>query len=455
LEKTITQLDGCFRKIEIKVPLADMERYYEDGYKKARKEAQMPGFRRGKVPMHMIKKLYGAVVEMEAQQDAINEIFPKITEEDKIAVLGQPSLTNIDKNDDEVVFTIEYETLPEIQLKDYKSMIIDEPVHSVEDEEIEKSINNIKNENADFEPAQIIENENFVASITMTELNKETKESLADVEVQEFDLYLNDDKTIPELKEILIKKNIKDEFEFEPPLAEGQKESKLFKVVVNDIQKLIPKELTADLIKEITNNRFDNEDDLREEIGFQLQEQWDNRSREKMEMQIIQKIVEMHDNVSAPDSIVENVMKNMFDDFIKQYKNLPKDTFDFDKMKEVFRPRAEETVKFELIRNRIIEEEGIKVEDYDIESDIETYANQYKMEKEQIKEMLLKNENYLNTILHKKVIDFILGFVETREVDFEGKPLDDDSDEEVDIAENTAENDDNDENISESDDNKE
>jgi trigger factor len=336
LEKTITQLDGCFRKIEIKVPLADMERYYEDGYKKARKEAQMPGFRRGKVPMHMIKKLYGAVVEMEAQQDAINEIFPKITEEDKIAVLGQPSLTNIDKNDDEVVFTIEYETLPEIQLKDYKSMIIDEPVHSVEDEEIEKSINNIKNENADFEPAQIIENENFVASITMTELNKETKESLADVEVQEFDLYLNDDKTIPELKEILIKKNIKDEFEFEPPLAEGQKESKLFKVVVNDIQKLIPKELTADLIKEITNNRFDNEDDLREEIGFQLQEQWDNRSREKMEMQIIQKIVEMHDNVSAPDSIVENVMKNMFDDFIKQYKNLPKDTFDFDKMKEVF-----------------------------------------------------------------------------------------------------------------------
>jgi hypothetical protein len=77
------------------------------------------------------------------------------------------------------------------------------------------------------------------------------------------------------------------------------------------------------------------------------------------------------------------------------------------------------------------------------------------MEKEQIKEMLLKNENYLNTILHKKVIDFILGFVETREVDFEGKPLDDDSDEEVDIAENTAENDDNDENISESDDNKE
>lgn len=436
MEKTITQLEGCFQKMEISIPLTEMEPHYEKGYKDARKNVQMPGFRRGKVPMNMIKKLYGQAVEMEAHQEAINEIFPQIAEEEKIAVLGQPSLTNIEKLDDEVVFTIEYETLPDIYLKDYKSMVIDEPVHSVEDEEIEEELKTIQNENAGFEPAKHIENENFVLMIEMTELDPETKEPLKDTEPQELDLYLNDKKAIPELKDALIGKDINDVVDFTTPVPDENTQPKHYKIKINDIQKLIPKELTSEFIQEYTKERFDNLDDLKEEIGFQLQEQWDKKSREQMENQIIKKIVEMHDEVTAPEAVVENVMKNMFEDFKKQYSNLPKDTFDYEKMKEIFRPKALDTVKFELIRNRIIEEEEIKVEDFDIEADVEAYAKQTKMDREEVKNMLLKNENYLNSVLHKKVIDFILGFVETREVDFEGKPLN----EEDEIADDTQEN---------------
>lgn len=442
MEKKLTQLAGCFQKMEITVPVSELEPYYEKGYNEARKSVQMPGFRKGKVPMNMIKKHYGPAIIMEAEQDAINEIFPKLAQEDNIPVFGQPSLTNIEKTDDAVIYSIEYETNPDFQLADYKSMTIDEPVHAVEDSEIDAEIQKIQNENADFEVAQKVEDSNYVVGITMEPINPDSKELIEDAEKQEFHVYLNDEKVIPELKDSLLGKDINEVYEFENPKPNPEMIDKtsLFRVTVNDIQKLIPKELTEEYIKEYTKGRFDNIDDLKEEIGFQLQEELDKKSRERMENQIIEKLLELQGELSVPEHLVENVMKSMFEDFKKQYANLPKNAFNYDMMKETLKPQALNTVRFEFIKNKIVEIEDLKIEDHDIMPFVDEYVKSTGMSEDEVKEMLLKNESFLNSILSKKVMDFILDFTETREIDFEGNPLDEDLVENTDIEDTADEN---------------
>lgn len=438
MEKKIIQLEGCFQKMELTVPKSEIQPYYDKAYNNAKKNVNIKGFRRGKVPMKMIKQFYGPSIDMEAEQEAINELFPKITGEENIAVLNKPSLTNVEKNDDNIIFSIEYETLPDFQLEDYKNLTIDEPVHSVEDEEIEKEIDKIKNENADFEVAQKADGENYVIGIKMEQIDAETKVPIVGGEKQEFHVYLQDEKVVPELKESLIGKSVNDQFEFTPPVLENQEE-KTFKVTVNDIQRLIPKELTSEFIKEYTKDRFDNIDDLKEEIGFQLQEKWDQQSREKMEQFVINELVEMHENVPLPEDVVDRATRNIFDDFTKQYQNAPKDTFDYDKFKDNLRPIAERNVKYELIRNKIIEAEDIKVEEYDITPYLEDYMKASGMDEEEAKKQLMDNEGFLGSVLNKKVMDLILEFSETREVDFDGNPLDEEEEKKDNINEENSE----------------
>jgi trigger factor len=424
LEKNIKQLEGSNQEIEIKMTHDELQPYYDDAYKKARPHIELKGFRKGKVPLNMIKRLYGSQIETEAQQDIISEVFTNVTKEENIRVIGQPELHDIQKGEDKsVTFRIKYEMIPDIELKDYKNLVIDEPVHAVKDEEIEAALKNIAFQYADFEVAQKIEDENFVVGIETRELDKESKVPLVDKEPQENHMFLADPKRVdPKLKDMLIGKSGDDTFEYQPDSPNEDEDAPLLQVKVNEIQKVVPKEMTPEFVEEYTKGKFDNVDDLKEEIGFNLQEQWDERSRQEMENQVVEQLVEMHPEVSAPEVAVKASMEDMLENLKRQYQNNPEaQNLTLDTMGESLRPMAERNVKWELIRNQIIKAENIEIEDYDVDPIIEKEAERMNQEKEKLKEMLMQNEQFLASILAKKVMDPIIEFSETNEVPFAGE----------------------------------
>jgi trigger factor len=436
LEHKIENISPSKKKIDFTISTEELQPHYDQAYRKARKNISQPGFRKGKVPVSVIKKKYGPAIENEASQDIINQEFGKFAQEQQLRIVGTPNLTDIKKNEDgSLSFVIEFDTIPDVQLSDYKGLTIDEPMHAVSDDEIRDELDNILRNQGDLEPADQVEDEHHVVGLTLRTIDKETNEVSQEDEPQETNVYLADKNVLPEMKELLLNTKAGDTFRFTPDdhthsHDDGEDhdhqahEHTEYEVTVNDIQKLVPKELNEDFVKEYTKERFSDPDDLKEEIGYQLQEQWDKQSRQVMENQIVDKLVSDND-VEAPESAVREMTDVIYADMHKRYGGTPENRPDLtEEMRIELAPMAEKSVKWEIIRGQIVREEGLTVEDHDIEPFAQQEAARAGMEADKVLKMLKSNPQFTTSILSKKVMDLILDFAITQETDFEGNPID-------------------------------
>lgn len=433
MEHKIENISPSKKKIDFTLSLDELKPHYDKAYSEARKNISQPGFRKGKVPVSVIKKKYGPAIEHEAGQDIVNAEFSKYAQENSVKIIGAPQLTEMKKNDDgSFSFTIEFDTIPDIELADYKGLTLDEPMHAVTEDEINDEIDNILRNQGELEPADSVADEHYVVGLTLRKIDSETNEISQEDEPQETNVYLADKNVLPELKENLLNTKEGDVFRFTPDdhthtHEEGEEhdhEHITYEVTVNDIQKLVPKELNEEFVKEYTKDRFDSPDDLREEIGYQLQEGWDKQSRQAMENQIVDQLTAANE-IEAPEAAIDEMTGVIYADMHRRYggndQNRPPLS---DEMKEELRPMAEKSVKWEIIRGKIVETEGLKIEDHDIEPFAQQEASRNGMEVDQVVKVLKTNPQFTTSILSKKVVDFILDFAITNETDFEGNPID-------------------------------
>lgn len=417
MEKELKKIDECTRELTITLTTDELQPHYEKAYKAMQPKVNLEGFRKGRVPISMIKKMYGKGIEADADQDLINDLFRNYTQEENIQVLGTPTLKNLDKDDKGIKYIIEFETLPTISLKDYKGVAIDEPVHTVTDQEVQDELEYILAQNGELEEAEQVTDESFVVKLEMAEILEGGELS----ESNETDVYLADKNILPELKENIINTKVGDSFDYTPTAEDANPniKDKNFKVTITKIQKLTPAVLDDEFVERVTGGRITKAEELQDEVNFNLQDEWDRKSRELVENQIVSTLVDSNE-IPAPEQLVNQVLTQMIQDVKQRYEKSPEQlNMTDDELNAQLRPNAERSVKWELVRNQIIENENIELEDYDIDPIVEKEAKRYGQDPEQMKKILVQNPNFLTKILSKKVIDFVLDFAIINEVDFE------------------------------------
>ncbi len=416
MEKTVKPIDDTIQEVIFTFTKEELHPIYEAAYKLQRPKIALQGFRKGKVPLPMVKKFFGESIESDAEQDHFNKVFSDFVKEDKLTVIGTPAMTDVKKENNTLAVTIQYEVLPSFDVVGYKDMQINEPVHVVTDEEVEGEINIIKTRMGKLEIADSAADLSHVVKIEISEIDKET--NTPKEEKQENVILLSDVKVDQQLKDVLLNTKAGEKITF-IPTAESNPNDAHFNIAILEVQKLFPAELTEELISQITGGRMTTEDDLREDINLQLQGEWDKKARNLMENQIVDNLVEANP-VKAPTEMVERVMQQQFRNLLsrngineKQAKNLKMDMF-----RTQLEPGAVQVVRWELIRERIIEQEKIEVEDFDFENLAAEEARINNMEKDAVLADLKGNENVKFYLLSKKVMDLILDFGTTNEVDF-------------------------------------
>lgn len=392
---------------------------YEKAYRKVQPDIQHGGFRKGKVPINLIKQLYGKSIEAEAEQDIISDAFAKIATENKIHVVGQPHLHDVKHENGNLTFTVHYEVIPQFTLNEYKGLVIDEPVHAVNDEEIDNYVKNLCVQNASFEVTEQVADYDHIVGIKLTELDEQSGLPLIGAKSEEMHVYLNDKQLGDSLKQSLLNTKSGDVFTYLHEIP--NQGSKKFQVTVNEVQKVVSAEFTDEFVAEISKGKYANTADFREEIGFMLQDDWDKRSRSEMENNLINKIVELNLDFPVPKSIVNLAAVDFYRDMVKQYD--PKAQIDKietipEQISEHITPIAERLVRWELIRTKIIELEGLTVEEHDLEEFVQKNAEKAGIEPEKLKHQLQHDERFTNTILVKKTMDLLLDFSVTNEVPF-------------------------------------
>ncbi len=386
-------------------------------YRKNAASINIQGFRKGKAPRKMIEKLYGPEIFYD---DAMNECIPAAYEaavdEAGLKVVSQPSITQVDVQDGEFLFTAEVFVKPEVELKNYKGIEAEKEETAVSAEEVEAELNRMQERNARQvsveRPAKKgdivnLDFEGFVDGVAF-EGGKGEK----------FDLELGSGMFIPGFEEQLEGKSIDEECDVNVTFPEEYNEKSLagkpavFKCKVNEIKEKQKPALDDEFAKDVSE--FDTFAELKADVEKKLSENKTASAETAFQERVMDKVIEGLE-ADIPDAMVETQLDRVTDDFRyrlamqgMEFESYLKMTgMTLEQFRSVFTPQALRQVKIRLALEKIAQLEGLDVTEEDLNAEFDKLAENNKMDLAKVKE-LLSADDLKEDMLCQKANDFVL-----------------------------------------------
>ncbi len=416
MEVKINEISTSENEVEVTMTYDEIKPDIESEVKKQTKKIQVPGFRKGKVPLSMIKKMYGDALEYDASEKVANSSFWKIVKDKNLQPVGQPVLSDIKfKPGEDFHFKVKYEVIPQLDVKGYKDMNVDIPDFQVKDEEVEHEIEHVKKANATQVVEEIVgEDNNFVIKLNLQRLNGEGV-PYAGSKPETFDVDLANENVQKDIVEKSRGKKVGDTFDFtftdekkvknEKGDEENVKEEFLYKAEIKEIKKYILPELDEEFIKKITKDRFTNENDFRENIKTDIQNYYNQRTEEITRDKFIQEIVKVND-FTPPSSLVNNFLSDLIEREEQEIKKQGYPKYNREEAAKRLRSYAEYEVKWYLIKNEIEKKENIDVTDDDLKELVKKDAEKTGLPEDKLLNYY-KSSNFTERLRDKKLLEFL------------------------------------------------
>lgn len=422
---------------DITLPKEEVKKAEVTAYNKLKKNVQIPGFRKGHAPKMIIENVYGKGIFLE---DAINELLPKYYEEAikelNLEVVDQPDV-DFDENvssDADVVVHFSVFVKPEIEIKKYKGLEVEDAKHEVTDEMLEDDLKrqqkmNARAVNIDDRAAEEHDkvNINFEGFIDGEAFPGGTAENQ--------DLELGSGTFIPGFEEQIIGKNIGDEFDVVTKFPEDyhaeefQGKEATFKTKLNSITVEELPEIDDEFIKDISE--FGTVEEYKNDLRAKLEKEAEERTRIDREGNVLRKIAEEVE-VDIPERMVEDELDRIIQNYnqsmqgqgltIEQYLQML--GTDIKTFREGQKGQAEAVILNRLILDKIIELENIEVTDEEIESEIDRVLGEYfkddEEKREDMKKMMLETNKAAveDDLKARRALDVLVNenkFVEKKE----------------------------------------
>ncbi len=374
MEYNVVEINSSEKEVEIKLQYEEIKKDIDDEVRKQVKSIQVPGFRKGKVPLPIIKKMYGDALEYEASEKIANSFFWKIADEKQLKPIGQPSLTDLKfEPEKDLTFKVKYETIPTLNVTGYKNLSFDIPEYIVSDEEIEKEISYILDSNKTLADADVVESKQYVIDSEII-LTEKDGEAVSDSKPEKMQIDLSAPGIAQEIIDNANGKKVGESFSFtfkdehKHKLEDGTEEihnqSYAYLVNILGIKKVVLPELDEELIKKVTNDKATTEDGLRDVIKNDIQNYYNQQVEEITRVKLVSEIIK-NNNFNPPQTLVKNIL----DEYVKNDEEQAKKSkypFNKEEAKTRLLKSAETEVKWYLIKNEIQKLENIRITDDDI-----------------------------------------------------------------------------------------
>ena len=407
-------------KLEITIEAEKFENAMKKVYFQNAKYFNIPGFRKGKAPMNIVEKYYGAEIFYEdAFNDVATEYYDKALEENKIEAVSRPEVDVIQmEKGKDLIFTATVQTKPEVELGKYKGVEIKKVEYPVEDKDVEHELGHMQEHNSrlvsiddrELQNGDIatIDFEGFVDGVAFEGGKAENHE-----------LEIGSGSFIPGFEDQLVGMKIDDEKEIKVTFPKeyfskdlAGKEA-MFKVKLHEIKKKELPELDYEFAKDVSE--FDTLDELKASIKERLQKSNEQRAKYEIEENAIKEVCK-NVKVDIPSGMIEMEVTHMMKDFeqrlsyqglnMQQYLKMIGKTEE--EMKKEYEPQAIEGIKSRLTLEAIIKAEKIQATEEEIKEKMEEMAKSYGKKVEEISD----NENLKNYIEEgietEKAIDYIV-----------------------------------------------
>jgi trigger factor len=418
LEVLINSKNDVSHEIEIIVSNDELQPHFEKAYREEAKKINLPGFRPGKVPLQMVKKRFGKEIEYSVIEKLSNDFFRDALEERDIKPVGQPVLHDLDYNPgDALTIKVSYETEPDVVAKDYLGVQLERLSHEVTDEEVEDEMQRLLKSRRTLEEVDRADDENFLVTVDIQMLDDDGNavpgQRNENMKVELDDEYMNRD-----LVAELLNMSVGEEKDVELTHAHGDHEhTERAHVKVTRVERVTLPELNDEFVKDFSQGQAETVKDLRKMLHERIEEVWENRYKQQLDNDLVGEIVKRN-AFDVPDSIIESIL----DDYVKAVQEQqPNKKFPADfKLEEYRKSRRQEalfTAQWMYLRDSIIEQEGIKLEDSDVEEKAAKDSEAMGIEKERLIEFYRSAPQYTQTMLVEKLIAHLYAHAEIKDID--------------------------------------
>ena len=390
--------NGNQATITVEIDKELMEKGVNAAYMKARKNIQIPGFRKGKAPRKMIESMYGAHVFYE---DGLEEIFPEVYEEavvkQDIKAVGRPSLTDMDISEDGIVtITIATDVYPEVTLGQYKGLEVEKNEVNVTDEQVQAELDRMAQNVASTETVERAAQMGDTANIDFEGFDNGVP--FDGGKGDNFDLKLGSGSFVPGFEEQIVGMTAGEEKDIDITFPENYHEglagkSVVFHVKLNKVTETVVPAQDDEFAKDVSE--FDTLDELKADIRTKAQEAGEKQANSAFEQACVEKAAE-NTTVDMPKALIEAELDTQMERFgyqlqmsgysMEQYAKMMGG--DVNTMRNAFRPAAEKQAKINVTLEKIGEVENIEVTEEEINAEFESLASQYQLELDKVKSMV-------------------------------------------------------------------
>lgn len=416
------------QKSTVKITMTFDQKEWNEANMKAYQQTKgkyfVNGFRKGKAPKHVIELNYGKGVFYE---DALNNLFSDHyydiieKEKDNFSVVGQPELSVEDISDEGAVLVAVAPVKPDVKLGAYKGINIKKVEYTVKDEDVEAELKRLQERNSRLVEVTDRAAENgdtatidFSGSVDGVKFEGGTSEN--------YPLVLGSGSFIPGFEEQVVGMKVGEEKDINVKFPENYQAEELkgkdavFAVKLNKLEKKELPEVNDEFIKDAAG--AESVDAYKKETRERLEKQAKEKGDAETENNIVKAITETAE-AEIPDAMIESQMDMMvrnaeyrlgmqyggmkLEDYLKYMGSNMKD------FREGYRAQAAETVKSQLVIDKIVREEKIEASDAEIDAKLEEFAKAANKSLEDYKKDVSESqrEYIANDIVVNKLFEFL------------------------------------------------
>ncbi|CAN5611301.1 trigger factor [soil metagenome] len=403
----IKDLENCAKEFDAVLTYDELKPHFEKAILKYKNKAAIPGFRKGKAPLGMIRKMYGDSIEYSALEDICNDVFKNYVKENNIEILEVGSILDMDyKPKENFKFAVSYEVYPDNKLNDYSGLELTKNKNVIDDTLVDEEIKYHVMRNAGTEIDGQATDDEYIVTVDLQNLDSDGN-VLEGESQKNIRTYLNNPEIFPEFKEGF--KNIK---EGETRIIDSKNskgEPKKVQIVCTKVEKVVQPEMNEEFFKKVTGKEeVKTEEEFKTAIKAQLQEIYDNNSKMKLSNDVINEMIKINDFI-VPEKYIRVITDSMVENEKKERQN-KKSTAEFneEEYRKSQRVSAIKQAKWYLIREKMIEDLKLDISDADYEKKAEGLSKSYNIPLDKVVEYYKSSPDIKMEILNDKVIDLII-----------------------------------------------
>jgi trigger factor len=413
MQVSIETLTGLERRMTIEVPAEEVESQVRSRLQEAAKTFNMKGFRKGKVPVKVIKNRFGEGVRQEVVGEVISQSWVEAVTKENVKPAGQPSIEpkNLEEGQN-LEFIATFEVYPEIELKDFSAVTIEKKQAEILDTDIDKMIKTLREQRKTYKEVDRKSQEGDQVNVDF--VGTLDGEKFDGGEAKGTNLILGSKRMIPGFEEGLVGVSSGDNLTLPLTFPEDYQNKELagkkveFAITVNNVSEPTLPELDDEFFASFDVAEGGLEA-FRTEVRANMTRELKNANRNNIKNQVIEGLLEIHD-VDAPKALVANEINGLRQQAMQQFgggKNIDPSMLPDD----LFAEQAKRRVILSLVMSEIVSKNDLKPDADTVRGLIEEMAESYEKPEDVIKWYYSDKEQLANIeamALEDAVIDMVI-----------------------------------------------